>query len=189
MAVARDGGVGQVGGSWKSLVGIGVLLAVLGLVALWNAVDATIVTAILIGYVLVVSGIMHVIGGFMPGPGIGWRVVHILIGVVWIVVGFNLAFDPLSGALALTLVVALMLIVEGLTRIVASLMGRVEGGWMLAVGIIDVLLGVWLWTGFPFTGVAIGLFVGVELLFAGLTMIAVGWSSRTLAPQEPTGTV
>lgn len=188
MTVARDRAGGDSGASWW-LVGIGVLIAILGLVALWNAVDATIVTAILIGYVLVVSGIMHVLGGFAPGLGFGWRVVHIVVGIVWILVGFNMAFNPLSGALALTLVVAIMLIVEGFTRIIASLMRRVEGrGWMLAVGIIDLLLGLWLWTGFPFTGVAIGLFVGIEMLFAGLTMIVVGWSSRTAATQEPTGT-
>jgi uncharacterized membrane protein HdeD (DUF308 family) len=180
VAIARDGGLSQVGGSWKRLVGLGTLIAILGLVALWNAVDASLVTAVLVGYLLVVSGVMHVFGAFAPGLSVGWRLVHLVIGIAWVLVGFNIAFNPLSGVVAVTVVLAIMLIAEGLTRIVAALMQRVEGwAWMLVVGIVDVLLGLWLWTGIPFTGVAIGIFVGVELLFAGLTMIAVGWSERS----------
>ena len=189
MTLARDGGFGEIGGSWKRLVGIGALIAVLGLVALWNAVDASLVTAVLVGYLLVVSGIMHVLGGFAPGVSIGWRALHVVIGIVWILVGFNMAFNPLAGVLALTVVVAIMLLAEGTTRIVAALMRRVEGwAWMLFVGVVDILLGLWLWTGFPFTGVAIGVFVGVELLFAGLTMVSVGLSKRSGSAQEPTAT-
>lgn len=184
--MTRAGGYGETERSWKWLVGVGLLIAIVGLIALYNAVDASLVTAIIVGYGLVVSGIMHVLGGFAPGLGLGWRVVHLLIGIVWVLVGFNIVFNPLSGVLALTVVVAIMLILEGITRIVAALMRRVEGwGWMIAAGVVDLLLGLWLWTGFPYTGVAIGLFVGIELLLAGLTMISVGWAARSSGTGEP----
>ena len=79
----------------------------------------------------------------------------------------------------MTLVLAIFLFAGGIVRIVTSVMTRGEHWvWVLAIGIIDVLLGFWLWTGIPFTGIAIGIFVGLELLMAGILWIVIGFSLR-----------
>ena len=49
------------------------------------------------------------------------------------------------------------------------------------VGVINLLLGLWLWSGIPVSGVAIGFFVGFELVLAGIVWIMGGWMSRSLA--------
>lgn len=183
MAYADDRGAGALGVNWKWLLGIGVVLAILGLVALWNAVDATLVTVIIVGWVLVVAGVMQLIGAFTGSSSTGWRIVQGLLGVLYIVVGFNVAFDPLAGAIVLTIAVALMLLIDGVIRIVASFMDRGQGwGWSVALGVVNILLGIWLWTGIPLSGIAIGLFVGLQLLFAGIMWIMLGFAGRSAEP-------
>jgi uncharacterized membrane protein HdeD (DUF308 family) len=162
------------------MVGIGVVLAILGLVALWNVVDATLVTTIIVGWVLVAAGAMQLVGAFTGGSSTGWRILQALLGVLYIIVGFELAFDPLAGAIALTVVVALMLIIDGVARIVMAFMNRGRGwGWSIALGALNILLGAWIWTGIPVSGVVIGFFVGLQLLFAGILWIMIGFSGRS----------
>jgi uncharacterized membrane protein HdeD (DUF308 family) len=165
-------------------VAFGVVIAILGLVALFNAVDATMVTTIIVGWVLVIAGIASIVGAFTSESGLGWRILQGLLGVLYIVVGLEIVFDPLAGAIALTVVIALMLIIDGFMRLFGAFSERGPGwGWMVALAIVNILLGVWLWTGIPVSGVAIGIFVGIELLIAGIIWIMVGFSARS--PEQP----
>lgn len=166
---------------WKWFVGFGVVLAILGAIALWNVVDATLVTTIYVGFLLLFAGVMQLIGAFaMPGA-LGGRVLAALLGVLYALVGFNLVADPLSGAITLTIVIAIVLVADGLIRLWTALSERPRHALLIgAVGVINVLLGIWLWTGIPYTGIAIGLFVGLQLLLAGITWIATGWMARSL---------
>jgi uncharacterized membrane protein HdeD (DUF308 family) len=154
---------------------IGVVLAGLGLIALWNAVDATVVTTIFIGWLLVLAGIANVMGAFTSNGGVGWRLVHGVLGALYVVVGLNVVFDPLSGAIALVIVFGAMLITDGILSLVAAFMDRAsDAAWIVVLAIVDILLGLWLWTGIPFSGIAIGLFVGIQLVVAGVTWILAG---------------
>jgi len=164
------------------LIGLGVVLIILGLVALWNVVDATIVTTVIVGWVLVIAGVMHIVGAF-TGGSTGGRILSALLGILYVVVGFDRVVDPLSGTLALTIAVAIMLLLDGEIRIFTSFSNRGEGwGWMVALGVINILLGIWLWTGIPMSGLAIGFFVGLQLLFVGLTWLMVGFMSGESSP-------
>jgi uncharacterized membrane protein HdeD (DUF308 family) len=160
-------------------IALGVVLFILGLVALFNAVDATIVTTIIVGWVLVIAGFANIIGAFMSSAGIWWRLLQGLLGILYIVVGFDIAQDPLSGAIALTIVIGAVLIADGIFRIVASFMDRQAGGtvWMIVLGIVNILLGFWIWTDIPLSGIVIGVFVGIQLLIAGMAWIIAGFSS------------
>ena len=174
-----DDSADALGLNWKWLIGIGVVLAILGLVALWNAVDATIVTTVIVGWVLVAAGAMQLVGAFAGGSSTGWRILQGVLGVLYIVVGFNIVFDPLAGAIALTVAVALMLLIDGVVRIIAAFMDRREGwGWTVALGAVNILLGLWIWTGIPLSGLVIGFFVGLQLLFVGMLWIVAGFASR-----------
>ncbi len=159
-------------------IALGVVLVILGLVALFNAVDATLVTTIIIGWLLVIAGIANVIGAFTTSSGLGWRLVQILLGILYVVVGFNVIADPLAGAIAVTIVFGAMLIADGIFRIVAVFMDRGPNGvWMIVLAVINILLGLWLWTGIPLSGIAIGIFVGIQLLVAGMAWIIMGFMS------------
>jgi uncharacterized membrane protein HdeD (DUF308 family) len=176
MTIASPPEEAGVGRGW--FIALGVVLIILGLVALWNLVDASLVTTIIIGWVLVIAGVANIIGAFMSSAGAGWRILQGLLGILFIVVGFNVIADPLAGAIALTVVIGAMLIADGIFRIVASFMDRASNAvWMILLGILNILLGLWIWTGIPVSGVVIGLFVGIELIIAGTAWLVAGFSS------------
>ena len=176
-----DTGMGR---GW--FIALGVVLVILGLVALWNMVDATLVTTIIIGWVLVIAGVMNIVGAFTSSESTGWRVLQGVLGILYIIVGFNVIADPLAGAIAITVAFGALLIADGIFRIVAAFMDRASNSvWMILLGILNILLGLWLWTGIPVSGVAIGLFVGIELLVAGVAWIVMGFMSGPRT--EPAG--
>jgi uncharacterized membrane protein HdeD (DUF308 family) len=164
---------------WKWFVGFGVVIAILGLIALLNVADATLVTTILVGFLLVFGGIAQIIAAFAAETGLGWRILMGILGVLYILVGLDIIADPLQGAIVLTLVIAIVLIVDGIIRLFHAITGP-SGHKLLngTIGVIDILLGLWLWTGIPISGLAIGFFVGIQLLMAGILWIALGWMAR-----------
>lgn len=178
----------EVGSRWKWFVGFGVVIAILGLIALLNVVDATLVTTIFVGFMLVFGGIASIIGAFASSTSVGWRVLMGILGVLYIIVGLDIIADPLAGAVALTVVIGIVLLVEGVIRLI-NVFTQPSGHRVLngAIGIIDLLLGFWLLTNIPVSGVAIGFFVGLQLLMAGILWIAIGWMARSAlqAPAPP----
>jgi uncharacterized membrane protein HdeD (DUF308 family) len=173
---------------WALFTGVGVVLAILGVVALGNLWSATVVTTFLIGIVLIVAGVAQISFGIMAREaGALMRVVTGAIGVLSIVVGFDIAADPKGAIVAVALAIAILLLFNGIMRLVSALMDR-RGMWILGVivGVIDILLGFWIWTGIPISGLAIGLFVGVDLLIGGISWIILGLSARN-APASPAG--
>jgi uncharacterized membrane protein HdeD (DUF308 family) len=166
--------------SWGWLFALGVVLAVLGLICLFNVLNATLVTVAIVGLLLIMGGIVQLIGAFMGGGTSGRRVLHGAIGVLYIVVGIEIFADPLAGAVALTFVIAIFLIAEGILRIYSAIADSPPYRWLhVVLGVITILLGFWLWTGIPISGVVIGFFVGFSLLMAGISWIAVSWALRS----------
>ena len=176
---------------WKWFVGFGVVLVILGAIALWNVVDATLVTTIFIGWLLVLGGIVQIIGAFATSGSMGGRVLMGVVGILYAIVGLNIVADPLKGAVALTIVIAIVLIVEGIIRLFAAFNEATpQRGLVAVLAVINILLGLWLWSGIPTTGVAIGFFVGLQLVLAGIVWIVGGFAARSAiqsAIQRPAG--
>lgn len=173
--------------SWGWLFALGVVLIVLGVICLVDVVSATLVATAIVGLLVIAAGIVQLIGAFMGGGTAGHRILHGAIGVIYIVVGIEIFANPLEGVVALTLVIAILLIVEGILRIYSAIAGSLPHKWLLVVlGVITILLGFWLWTGIPASGVFIGFFVGFSLLMAGISWIALSWALRSA---ERSGTV
>ncbi len=176
----------QLRARWKLLVGIGIVILILGLIALWNVVDATLVTVVFVGVMVLFAGIAQIVGAFVMGGSTGLRVLLGLLGVLYVIVGFNVVADPLRGAVALTIFIAIALVVDGIIRLIGAFSSATQHrGLTATVAVINILLGIWLWTGIPVSGLAIGLFVGLQLVFAGLLWIVSGFVARTL-PETPT---
>jgi uncharacterized membrane protein HdeD (DUF308 family) len=173
----------EIGGRWKWYVVLGVVLAVFGVIALGNVVDATLVTTIVVGWMLVFGGIMQIFGAFARGESIGMRILILILGFLLIWVGFNLIAEPLRGTVTLTIVAAIVLIADGIVRLVGAFTGPSRHRLLESViGVINIVLGVWLWTGIPISGLALGLFLGIELLMAGISWIVVGIMARSTPP-------
>jgi uncharacterized membrane protein HdeD (DUF308 family) len=168
-------------GNWFWFVLLGIALIVLGFVALGSVVIASLATAVTIGMLILLGGITETIGAFWCR---GWSgfFLHLLAGVLSIVVGLLFIRAPLNALLALTMLVACLLMVGGIFQIVGALTYRFGGwGWALAGGVIDLILGIMIWQEWPASALwVIGLFVGISLVFRGVHWIAIGMTLRKL---------
>jgi uncharacterized membrane protein HdeD (DUF308 family) len=174
---------------WRAFLIEGIVLLVLGLFAIVIPVVATIAVEIFIGWVLLVSGVVGLISTFrMRGaPGFGWS---LLSAVIAIAAGVILLAWPLSGVLSLTLILTAFLTIEGVASIMMALTHRhgFSARWalLLVSGIIDLILAAMIFLGLPATAAwAIGLLVGINMVFGGSTLISMALQARSLAPPAP----
>lgn len=174
-------------GNWLWFVLLGVALIILGVIALGSLVIATLATAVALGILLLISGIAETAGAFWTR---GWSgfFLHLLSGVLSIVVGVLFIRAPIDAVLVMTLLLALFLLAGGIFRIVSALMYRFSAwGWPLLSGLIDVILGVMIWLGWPATAFwVIGLFVGISLIFRGVNWIGLGAALHALPRSRAT---
>ena len=113
-------------------------------------------------------------------PGFWWALISAALGIL---AGGWLLAQPIAGALSLTLVLIAFFMIEGIASIFFALDHRRElsgqWGWMLASGIVDLVLAVMLLTGLPSTAVwALGLLVGINMVFGGVALIAMALHAR-----------
>ena len=162
---------------WWCLLLLGAVQIVLGMAALGTSFIASVVTVVLFGLLLLVGGIAQVIGAFWAGKWSGFFL-HLLVGLLYLVNGCLIIDSPVNSTLALTLLLAAMLIFIGILRIITALMLRFHHwGWPLLNGIVSLLLGVMIYKQWPASGLwVIGLFIGIELIFNGWSwvMLALG---------------
>jgi uncharacterized membrane protein HdeD (DUF308 family) len=166
---------------WGWIFAAGVILFLLGLAALGNALSATLVATAIVGLILIVGGVVDIFAALTNSryeKG-GWRLLRGVLGIFYIVVGIEIWADPLKGAIALTVAIGLLLIFEGAVRIFGSLMNGERVLLGIAIGILDVILGLWALTNIPFSGMAIGFFVGLMLLMAGISWMVMAWSLKS----------
>jgi uncharacterized membrane protein HdeD (DUF308 family) len=170
--------------NWGWFVLLGVALIIVGSFAMMLPWVASLATALVIGALLLVGGVVEIIGSFWSR---GWSgfFLHVLSGILSLVVGVLFLRAPVDALLALTLLLACLFMVGGVFRIVAALSYRFDGwGWTLTSGIIDLVLGGMIWLEWPVSGLwVLGLFVGIGLVFRGFTWIALGMALRG---QQPT---
>jgi uncharacterized membrane protein HdeD (DUF308 family) len=162
------------------LIGMGIGLMILGLIAIGYSLIATLATALVFGILLLTSALFQVVTALW---GRSWRgfFLHLLAGVLYFIAGLFMIENPLVTALGLTLLIAACLLVGGILRIVLSVIERFEGwGWALLTGVVSLLLGAAIWRQWPLSGLwVIGLFVGIEMLFSGLSWVMLGLAVRS----------
>jgi uncharacterized membrane protein HdeD (DUF308 family) len=170
---------------WMLFLVEGVVLVLLGLAAIIVPVVATLAFALVIGWVFLISGIIGLITTFWmrSAPGFWWSLLSAVIGIA---AGVVLLMWPVSGAVSLTFVLIAFFVIEGIATIMyavehrAQLSGR--WGWMLASGIVDLVLAGIIFAGLPGTAAwALGLLVGINLLFGGVAMIGMALAAREAA--------
>jgi uncharacterized membrane protein HdeD (DUF308 family) len=171
---------------WVLFVVEGVVLLILGVLAIIAPVIATLFFAIFLGWMFLISGVVGLITTFMMRqlPGFWWSLLSALIAVG---AGVILIGWPVSGAVSLTLVLIVFFVVEGVASVMYALEHRRElsgrWGFMLVSGIIDLILAAIILSGLPETALwVLGLLVGINMVFGGTALIAMGLHARGLGP-------
>jgi uncharacterized membrane protein HdeD (DUF308 family) len=167
---------------WRFFLAEGIVLVILGLAAVLIPPLATLAVEALIGWILLASGIIGLISTFrMRGsPGFSWS---LLSGLAAVVAGIVLLAWPLSGAVSLTVILTVFLSFEGFASIMLALNHRhgfsSRWGFMLVSGIVDLVLAAIILMGLPGTAAwAIGLLVGINMLFGGAALIGMALHAR-----------
>jgi len=144
---------------------------------------ATIITVGFFGVLLIVSAVSVLIFAFTTAGLWTDFFVHVLWAGLLAIVGIILLTRPAISAEAITLLIAFYFIAEGLLIVGYAFTSHIEGLWMyLLQGGVALVLGALLLTGWPFTGLwAIGTFLGVDLLFKGWGIIALGFALRAIS--------
>lgn len=172
---------------WGWLLALGIALILLGVIALGSLPFMTAAYVLYLGFLLIASGVVCGIQAFRTLQWSGFFLA-LLTGILDVVVGFLMVTHVGETAVIMTLLLAVFFFVGGLFRIVASLALRFpQWGVSLLAGVVTLLLGVSIWRQWPLDSFwVIGLFLGVELLFRGwsLVMLALAVRPRTGEPLQ-----
>src|ERR1700679_2870430 len=164
----------------------GVLLIVLGVMGGCSPFLAAVAVSVVVAWLIVLAGVVHIVLAFHAhGAGsISWK---LLVGLAYLVFGGYMLVHPLLGVASLTLLLAVLFVVEGALNIVLYFKMRpLHGsGWVLVDGLITLLLGAMIYVQWPFSAAwGIGILVGVSMMISGFTRIALSWAVRraTVSP-------
>jgi uncharacterized membrane protein HdeD (DUF308 family) len=173
------------GAHWRLFMFQGVVIIVLGVLAVLAPVAATIAIGIYIGWLLVISGLVGLVALFSAKnlPAFLWTLITAALSLA---VGALLVWRPIEGALSLTILLTAFFIAEGIFQIAASVGYRdvMAGswGWMLVSGISDLVLAAIIILGWPMTAAwALGLLVGINLITSGWAIVMAAIAGRNVA--------
>ncbi len=155
------------------LLVLGIAYVILGWVAIGYPMAATIAIEMLLGYILLVGGVIAIVGSFFSG---NWKnlILILLSGILYIFVGFFLVTNMKEGVITLTLLLAAFLLVEGIFKIIHSFQVKTAQNWVwiLISGLASVILAIMIWAEFPQSSAfVIGLLVGIYFLINGFSLI------------------
>ncbi len=167
---------------WKAFLIEGILLAILGLAAMIVPPLASLAVTIFLGWMFLISGIAGLALTFWARgmPGFWWS---LLSAVLAIGAGIILLVQPVQGTLTLTIVVGVYFLAEGVATVMYALEHRREltgrWSWLLVAGLMDIAIAGIIISGLPGSALwAIGLLVGINLLFGGATLIGMALAAR-----------
>ena len=170
---------------WKAFLFEGILLAILGLAAIIVPQLASLAITIFLGWIFLIAGIGGLIITFWARqmPGFWWSLISAALAVL---AGLILLARPVQGVLTLTIVVGAYFLAEGVATIMYALEHRRElsgrWSWLLVAGLMDILISFIIIAGLPGSAEwALGLLVGINLLFGGATLIGMALAARNAA--------
>ncbi len=167
---------------WKAFLIEGIVLVVLGLAAIIVPALASLAITIFLGWLFLVSGVVGLAMTFWARqmPGFWWSLLSALLALG---AGIVLLARPVQGTLTLTIVVGAYFLAEGVFTIMYALAHRRElserWGWLLASGAVDLILAGIIIAGLPGSALwAIGLLVGFDMAFGGISLIGMALAAR-----------
>ena len=175
-------GVEALRAKWGWIVALGTIYVLVGLIALYSVVMATVASVFVVGIMMLIAGVAEVINAFQVTS---WgKFFLILLGVLYILAGLVTFENPLLAAALLTLVLGAALVASGIMRIILAFNMKEGTPWIAVVfsGVVTFLLGLIILAHWPVSSLYIlGLFLGIDLVFAGIGWIGVGIGLKSLA--------
>jgi uncharacterized membrane protein HdeD (DUF308 family) len=169
---------------WVLFLVQGIIMIVLGFLAVARPMIATLAVEIFAGWLFLVGGVVGLAGIFTAWktPGFVWGLIR---AVMAILIGILLLWRPLAGVLTLTLLLAAFFAAQGITQIIAALIQRAalpgSWGWVLVSGVIDLILAAIIISGWPGTATwVLGLMVGINLLMSGVALVTTAIACRSV---------
>lgn len=164
---------------WGWFLALGILLIIVGFLAIGSAFVATLVSVLFLGWLLIIGGVLQLFSAFgvRAHRHLFWE---LLFGLLALVVGIILIARPAAGAVTVTLVLAVYFVVSGAFHIGASLRVRYPNwGWRLFSGIVTFVLGVILWWRLPLIAFwFLGFAVGLDMLLHGWSWVMLSFMAR-----------
>jgi uncharacterized membrane protein HdeD (DUF308 family) len=158
----------NVGGKMKWMGWLSIVFGILAIAMPWVAGESIL---LMVGALVMAAGIMRMIWAFRAGS-LGKGILVFVIGVLTLLAGLAVIANPIMSSAILTIVLAVYFVVDGVSELIAAFSLQEGKGWLIFDGVVTVILGILIFTGFPFAGtVAIGVFLGIKLLFVGVTML------------------
>jgi uncharacterized membrane protein HdeD (DUF308 family) len=167
---------------WKAFLFEGILLSVIGLAAMIVPPLASLAITIFLGWMFLVSGIAGLFATYWARnmPGFWWSLISAALAVL---AGGILLARPMQGVLTLTIVIGAYFLAEGVATIMYALEHRKElsgrWSWLLIAGLMDLVIAFFIIAGLPGSAEwALGLLVGINMLFGGATLIGMALAAR-----------
>jgi uncharacterized membrane protein HdeD (DUF308 family) len=165
---------------WGWFVALGLLMMLLGVFAWFDVVAVTLAGTIFIGAALLVGGVLQVVHAFMDRSWGGF-LLQVLAGILYVIAGLLIMREPVRGAVVVTIVLAILMIVAGITRIVLAVRHWHMGGagLLLVGGLISAIVGIALYFTLPWSGLwVLGTLIAIELIFHGAAWFEFGLALR-----------
>jgi uncharacterized membrane protein HdeD (DUF308 family) len=159
----------------------GALMVVGGILALVYPVVSSVAVVFLLGWLLIISGVVQGISliGARNVPHFWLALVSVVLSVI---IGVLFLRNPGEGLLTLTLLMLVFFMIEGISKVIFSLTIRPfpNWGWVLASGIVGILLACYLWASLPVTAIwLLGVLLGLQLICEGAALGYLAWKVRT----------
>ena len=158
----------------KTSRSMGILMIVLGALAILYPLFATIFSFNVIGFVLLLFGFLQLFHGLQLSKAkAGQHLLAILLGIFYLIVGFWILRHPVFSILDLTLVIGILFFIQGAIQVINAFDGREEHRkLLLATGIAGIILGILIWSNWPFDSLSLlGLLVGINLILSGVSIL------------------
>jgi uncharacterized membrane protein HdeD (DUF308 family) len=166
------------GAGWGWVLGYGLLVIAIGILALLNPVATGFATGILFGGLLVVYGVIAIASG-ISSLSRRARWIEILLGVLALIAGIAILFMPFAGAWSLVWALGFWLIVSGVFQIASGIQGAYDKAWRLFLGLLDLVLGAILLFASPASSlIYLAAIVGVSFLFRGAFLVSLALALR-----------
>jgi uncharacterized membrane protein HdeD (DUF308 family) len=160
----------NVGSRMRWMGWLSIIFGILAIAMPWVAGQSILM---MIGILVMAAGIMRMIWAFQAGS-LGKGILVFLIGVLTLMAGAAVISHPLMSSAVLSVLLSVYFLVDGFSELFTAFTVKEGKGWLLFDAVVTILLGVMIFTGFPLAGtVAIGVFLGIKLLFVGVTMLTI----------------
>lgn len=172
--------------NWSWFLAFGLLLMALGIGIMSFSYYATVFSVILFGFFLMGAGIVQIIQAFLARKWSG-LFLSLVLGILYLIAGFLCATKPAMAAVTLTLWIAALCFIIGISRMLISLLIRFDHwGWVFFNGLITFLLGAMIYSDWPVSGLwVIGLFIGVDMFLSGWSWVILSLSARARLNRNP----